>query len=106
MEGCPPDRVRVSCFPNAVVLIVAAFNVRLWRKRSGPAQLEAERWAAFRRDLTDFPRLEEAPPSTIQLWERYLVYGISFGIAGRVLAAAHRHMPEETHDQLHLLDQR
>src|SRR5215218_2319278 len=47
----------LSCFPNALVLIVAAFNVRLWRKRSRLAQVEAERWAAFRRYLTDFPHL-------------------------------------------------
>ena len=56
--------------------------------------LEAERWEAFRRYLTDFPRLQEAPPATLALWERYLVYGIAFGIAERVLQAAHLAMPE------------
>ena len=56
---------------------------------------EAERWEAFRRYLTDFPRLQEAPPATLALWERYLVYGIAFGIAERVLQAAHLAMPEE-----------
>lgn len=45
--------------------------------------------------LTDFPRLHEAPPATLQLWERFLVYGIAFGIADRVLQAAHMSMPEE-----------
>jgi uncharacterized membrane protein len=89
----------LACFPNALVLLVAVFNVRLWRKRTKHTQLEAERWAAFRRYLTDFPRLEEAPPATLALWERYLVYGISFGIAGKVLEAAHLHMPQELHDQ-------
>ena len=60
---------------------------------------EAERWEAFRRYLTDFPRLQEAPPATLELWERFLVYGIAFGIAERVLQGAHLHMPEELHDQ-------
>jgi uncharacterized membrane protein len=89
----------LCCFPNALVLLFAVFNVRLWRKRSLLAQVEAERWAAFRRYLTDFPRLGDAPAATLELWERYLVYGISFGLAGRVLAAAHLYMPRELHDE-------
>ena len=56
-----------------------------------PGEEEAERWEAFRRYLTDFPRLQEAPPATLALWERYLVYGIAFGIAERVLQAAQLH---------------
>jgi len=71
--------------------------VSLWRRRSGEAEQEAERWDAFRRYLTDFPRLQDAPPSTLELWERYLVYGIAFGIAERVLQGAQLHMPEELH---------
>ena len=35
---------------------------RVWKRRNLPAQVEAERWDAFRRYLTDFPRLDEAPP--------------------------------------------
>ena len=33
-------------------------------------------------------------PATLALWERLLVYGIAFGIAERVLQAAHLSMPE------------
>ena len=79
---------------NAVVFGGALLNRRLWRRRSPAAQAEAERWEAFRRYLTDFPRLAEAPPATLELWERFLVYGIAFGIAERVLQGAQLHMPE------------
>jgi len=79
---------------NAVALVMAAFNRRLWRRRSPEAQAEAERWEAFRRYLTDFPRLDIAPPATLELWERFLVYGIAFGLAERVLQGAQLHMPE------------
>ena len=82
---------------NAVVLIFVAVRVSMWRRRSPKAETEAERWDAFRRYLTDFPRLQEAPPATLELWERYLVYGITFGIAERVLQGAQLHMPEELH---------
>jgi uncharacterized membrane protein len=84
---------------NAAVLVGAATRVRLWRRRTGKGEEEAQRWEAFRRYLTDFPRLQEAPPATLELWERFLVYGIAFGIAERVLQAAHLHMPEEMHDR-------
>jgi uncharacterized membrane protein len=84
---------------NAVMLFLAIVRVRLWRRRTKAGETEAERWDAFRRYLTDFPRLQEAPPATLELWERFLVYGIAFGIAERVLQGAHLHMPEELHNQ-------
>jgi uncharacterized membrane protein len=82
----------------ALVGVALIFGRRLWRRRSPRAQAEAERWEAFRRYLTDFPRLQEAPPATLELWERYLVYGIAFGIAERVLQGAQLHMPEAVHN--------
>ncbi len=85
----------VCAFLNAAMLIGALTQRKLWRRRSREAETEAERWEAFRRYLTDFPRLGEAPPASLALWERYLVYGIAFGIAERVLQAAHLHMPEQ-----------
>jgi uncharacterized membrane protein len=84
---------------NAAMLLGAVTRVRLWRRRTKAGETEAERWEAFRRYLTDFPRLQEAPPATLALWERYLVYGIAFGIAERVLQGAHLHMPQALHDQ-------
>ena len=84
---------------NTAVLVGAVLNAKLWRRRSPAAQAEAERWDAFRRYLTDFPRLDDAPPSSLELWERYLVYGIAFGIAERVLQGAQLRMPEALHEQ-------
>ncbi|HEU5211327.1 MAG TPA: DUF2207 domain-containing protein, partial [Gaiellaceae bacterium] len=87
----------VCAFVNAAVLFVAMFAGRVWRRRTRDAQLEAQRWNAFRHYLQDFPRLQDAPPATLELWERYLVYGIAFGIAERVLQGAQLHMPAELH---------
>src|SRR6185295_8553419 len=82
----------------ALCLGTLVFNRRVWRQRTRSGQEEAERWEAFRRYLSDFPRLQEAPPATLELWERYLVYGITFGIAERVLQGAQLHMPEALHE--------
>ncbi|MGA7687761.1 MAG: DUF2207 domain-containing protein, partial [Jiangellales bacterium] len=86
--------VGAVCVLNSAVVLGALTQRKLWRRRSPSAQAEAERWEAFRRYLTDFPRLHEAPPASLALWERLLVYGIAFGIADRVLQAAHVAMPE------------
>jgi uncharacterized membrane protein len=88
----------VCALANAAVVLVALASRRLWRRRAPGAELPARRWEAFRRYLTDFPRLQEAPPASLELWERYLVYGISFGIAERVLQGAQLHMPQALHD--------
>ncbi len=88
----------VCAIVNAVVLVIGVANTKLWRRRTKAGQLEAQRWEAFRRYLSDFPRLDIAPPATLALWERFLVYGIAFGIAERVLQGAQLHMPEELHE--------
>lgn len=84
---------------NGAILGGAIVNAKLWRRRTPEAQAEPERWGAFRRYLTDFPRLRDAPPSTLELWERFLVYGIAFGIAERTLQGAQLRMPAELHDR-------
>ena len=65
------------------------------RRRTPEGQLEAKRWEAFRRYLTDFPRLRDAPAASLELWERYLVYAIALGLAPRVLAGAEAYRLEE-----------
>ena len=84
---------------RGVLVVVATHACRSGGAGARRGRAEAERWEAFRRYLTDFPRLEEAPPATLELWERYLVYGIALGIAERVLQGAQLHMPQELHDQ-------
>ena len=65
----------------------------MWRRRRPDLQATAEQWEGFRRYLEDFPRLAEKPADTLPLWERYLIFGITFGIAERVLEAAKLSFP-------------
>ncbi|MGI9659561.1 MAG: DUF2207 family protein, partial [Gaiellaceae bacterium] len=80
---------------NAAALFFTRARASVWRRRHRRIALEADRWDAFRRYLTDFPRLADAPPAALEIWERYLVYGIALGIADRVLQGAQLHMSEE-----------
>ena len=76
----------IALLINAAICL--ALPISVWRRRVPQAQADAERWEAFHDYLRDFPRLDEKPADTIVLWERYLVYGIAFGLADRVMAAA------------------
>ena len=76
---------------NAVVVLF--LPAPMWRRRRPELQASAERWEGFRHYLEDFPRLADKPADTLPLWESYLVYGIAFGIAERVLAAARVDFP-------------
>ena len=49
-----------------------------YRKRSA-------RWGAFAHWTEDFPRLDDDPPATLELWKRILVYGVAFGTADRMI---------------------
>ncbi|MDX6596770.1 MAG: hypothetical protein QOE87_657, partial [Gaiellales bacterium] len=76
---------------NAVVVLL--LPAPMWRRRRPAMQASAEQWEGFRHYLEDFPRLADKPADTLPLWERYLIYGITFGIAERVLEAARVSFP-------------
>lgn len=71
-------------------------------KRTKKGALEAERWIAFRNYLSDFSRLEEAPSISLGLWDQFLVYGISLGVAEEVLEHARLYAPQELEQTSHL----
>jgi uncharacterized membrane protein len=43
------------------------------------------KWTAFAHWTEDFPRLEDDPPQTLELWKRIMVYGVVFGTAERMI---------------------
>ena len=85
---------------NALVLLL--LPAPMWRRRRPALQASAEQWEGFRRYLDDFPRLADKPADTLPLWERYLIYGIAFGIAERVLEAAKVSFPAITDSSVYV----
>jgi len=85
----------VGAVLGAVGLFILLAFRKVRTKRTKKGAVEAERWMAFRRYLKDFSRLEEAPAISLPLWEQFLVYGISLGVAEEVLEQARLHAPVE-----------
>ena len=57
-------------------------------------------WRAFRRFLTTFSTLDDAPALAVVIWERYLVYAVALGVADRVEKQVRALVPEEQLDDL------
>jgi uncharacterized membrane protein len=52
------------------------------------------RWAAFRRYLTNFSSLPDAPFAAVVVWQQYLVYAVALGAPDRVERQVRALVPE------------
>ncbi len=54
-------------------------------KRTPESTLQVKKWKAFKKFITHFSEMENAPTTLLQLWDRYLVYAVVLGIAEKLL---------------------
>lgn len=72
-----------TVLPVSVVLgVIAGTSLS---RRSPEAAREYQRWDAFKRFMADFSAMREAGPELLPLWERYLVYAVSLGVAEKLI---------------------
>jgi uncharacterized membrane protein len=83
-----------------LTLVVAAASLPAWRPDI--AQERAE-WLAFRRTLTDFTRMRDAPHDFYELWDRLYVYAAALGVAERFLRTLARAAPRAGVDEASLV---
>ena len=57
-------------------------------------------WDGLRKFMDDFSNLKEAIPTSIILWEKYLVYAVTFGIAEKVIEQLKIILPEIPQNEL------
>lgn len=73
-----------ACVLSLLGLILVIFSVRIKRCTAYGNEQRAM-WNAFRNFLKDFSNMEKAIIPSIVLWEHYLVYAISLGVAKEVI---------------------
>ena len=75
--------------PASILLIILGFIMSLFgsrlNKRSAYGNEQYTMWKAFRNFLKDFSRMDKAEMPSIIIWEHYLVYAISLGVAKEVI---------------------
>lgn len=70
----------IICYCVAFSLYVSGID-----RRSISGNEDYVRWKAFKKFLEDFSTFEDYPLPSIIIWEHYLVYATSFGIADKVM---------------------
>jgi uncharacterized membrane protein len=70
---------------NPLLLLFAGLFIPRIKRRAKPWARENELWKALDRFLDDFSDFKELPPESYKLWEHYLVFGILFGNAKKIL---------------------
>ncbi len=76
--------------------IVAALVLPSWRKDLAP---EIYGWQGFKRTLSDYTQMKDAPDDFFKLWDRYYVYAAALGVAQRFLKNLERAAPLRNLDE-------
>lgn len=74
----------------AVIAIFAGAGLPRWRD---DVAAEVYGWRGFKRTLTDYTKMKDAPPDFFRLWDRYFVYAAALGVAERYLREIRRAAP-------------
>ncbi len=95
-------------FPQIVLFVGVALcaglgvavlgTVPAWR---GEVAAEALGWAGFRRTLSDYTQMKNAPDDFFRLWEVYYPYAAALGVAERFLKNMKRAAPEHPDSYTH-----
>ncbi|MGB8953699.1 MAG: DUF2207 domain-containing protein [Candidatus Aminicenantales bacterium] len=70
---------------NPVLGVLGGILIPKIKRRAKPWAKENELWRALDRFLDDFSNFKEVPPEAYKLWEHYLVFGILFGNAKKII---------------------
>ncbi len=100
------DLARVLAIAGGVAALIAAIAAATalpsWRPE---VARERAGWVGFRRTLTDYTRMKDAPPDFFQLWDRYYVYAAALGVAEKYLKTLQRAAPARGMDQQQMVRQ-
>lgn len=87
--------------PAVIMILFFTFLGKVINRWSEPAYLEHRRWLNFKKFLTDFSALSQAPITLLAIWEEYFVYATAFGVAKEFLKNLIK-LSEEKHHSITL----
>lgn len=70
-----------------ILSIIGIIYVNIAQKRTEKGSYEYARWKAFKRFLLDFGKMDIKDVGEVKLWQEYLVYATTLGIADKVQKA-------------------
>ena len=83
MEG--QTRLIITAVIAGLVFVAFMTLGRTILRWTETAYLEHRRWKNFRKFLSDFSAIEQAPVNLLAIWEQYYVYAVALGVATEFL---------------------
>jgi uncharacterized membrane protein len=91
------ENLVVGVLAVVALATMVVLSVNMARRSTAAAEMHAK-YAAVRNYLRDFSRLQEAPPSSVVLWNQFLVLAVVFGIADVVIEQLKVAVPQVVSD--------
>jgi len=82
VDGPAAVAVGLAALASIIALAVSLLALPAW---TPDVAQERAGWLAFRRTLSDYTRMKDAPPDFFHLWDRYYVYAAALGVAEQFL---------------------
>lgn len=89
--GLPQIIFFIAAATSLVFGFIAISNIPTWRRE---VAAEALGWQGFRRTLSDYTEMKNAPDDFFKLWEKYYCYAAALGVADKFLKNMARAAPE------------
>lgn len=71
-------------FPMFITVLILFSSVMITRRTYNSA-LEVKKWKAFKKYISDFSAMKDAPITLLKIWDEYLIYAIALGVAQKML---------------------
>ena len=88
---------RIEWVGGKPLLLLAALPLIIYplaiKRRSRYGAQKYHEWMAFKRYLVDFSNMKEAGQQSLAIWEHYLVYAVTLGVAKTVIRQLKVHVP-------------
>ena len=84
-------------FVSVMIIIIPNHILGRWTVEGREA---SKKWLNFRKYLNDFSLIKEYPPSSIEIWDQYLVYGTALGLTKVVKKNMEKLIPKENLDSM------
>ncbi|WP_409200828.1 DUF2207 domain-containing protein [Methanobrevibacter sp. DSM 116169] len=88
------DAYFTGIFTIIVAIILFILPNKIFGKWTKSGMEENKKWENFKKYLNDFSLMKEYPPSSIAIWNDYLVYATALGVAKNVKKAMDFHLPD------------
>lgn len=70
--------------PMLITVLMTFVSIFITR-RTYQSALEIKKWKAFKKYISDFSAMKDAPVTLLKIWDEYLVYAIALGVAQKLL---------------------